>query len=128
MPAFTDEQLALMRDRRGFATVATLNGKGSPQTSITWVDTDGEHVLVNTTNPRAKARHLRRDPRISVLVFDREDPYRYFEVEGTAELTVDGADEHIDELSRRYNGHDFTGPRDRVLVKVAPTRIFDYIE
>lgn len=128
MSAFTEEQLALMRDRRGFAAVATLDRNGAPQTSVVWVDTDGEHVLVNTTNGRAKARHLRRDPRISVLVFDRDDPYRYFEVEGTAELTEEGADAHIDELSRRYRGEDFTGPRDRVIVKVAPTRIFDYVD
>jgi PPOX class probable F420-dependent enzyme len=128
MAAFDDDQLALMRDARGFAAVATLGEDGAPQTSIVWVDTDGEHVLVNTTNPRAKARHLRRDPRVSVLVFDRENPYRYFEVEGTAELTVEGADEHIDELSRRYRGKDFTGPRDRVIAKVKPSRIFDYLD
>ena len=126
MAELTNGQIELARGGRGFAVVATLGPGGAPQTSIVWVDTDGDHLLVNTTNTRAKARNLRRDPRISVLVFDVGDPHRYFEVEGTAELVRDGAEEHIEELSQRYDGKEFTGPRDRVIVKVTPRRVFDY--
>jgi PPOX class probable F420-dependent enzyme len=125
MAKLTQAQIELMRGKN-FAAVATLKEDGSPQTSIVWVDTDGEHVVFNTTNGRAKGRNLRRDPRISVTVFDAESPYRYFEVEGTAALDLEGADEHIDMLSRKYRGEDFTGPRDRVIVRVQPARIFDY--
>jgi PPOX class probable F420-dependent enzyme len=121
----TDDQIDLIRGR-GFAAVATVTPEGALQTSIVWVDTDGENVLLNTTNTRAKARNLRRDPRISVTVFDRDDPYRYFEVEGQAELIDEGAEEHIEALSQRYRGGPFGGPRDRVIVKVRPRRIFDY--
>jgi PPOX class probable F420-dependent enzyme len=109
-----------------FGVVATVGADGRPQTSVVWVDTDGDHVVFNTTNGRAKGKNLRRDPRVSVTVFDAQNPYRYFEVEGTAVLETEGADEHIDALSRKYNGSDFTGPRDRVIVKVVPERIFDY--
>ncbi len=126
MAELTNEQIELARGGRGFAVVATLGRDGAPQTSIVWVDTDGEHVLLNTTSTRAKARNLRRDPRISVTVFDGGDPHRYFEVEGTAELVRDGAEEHIEELSQRYDRTEFTGQRDRVIVKVTPRRIFDY--
>jgi hypothetical protein len=49
-----------------------------------------------------------------VTVFDRDNLYRYFEVEG------------VDELARKYYGEDFTGDRDRVIVKVKPRRIFSY--
>jgi PPOX class probable F420-dependent enzyme len=126
MAELTDRLIELLRSDKAFAAVATLGEDGSPQTSIVWVDTDGEHVVFNTTNGRAKGRHLRRDPRVSVTIFDRDDPYRYFEVEGVAELELGGADDHIDELSRKYRGEDFDGPRDRVIVKVAPHRIFAY--
>ncbi len=126
MAELTDAQVELMRSTSGFAAVATIKEDGTPQTSIVWVDTDGEHVIFNTTNGRAKGRHLRRDPRVSVTVFDRENPFRYFEVEGVAELELDGADDHIDELARKYYGEDFTGDRDRVIVKVKPERIFSY--
>lgn len=126
MAELTDAQLTLLRDRN-FGVVATLKSDGSPQTSVVWIDTDGEHVIFNTRNDRAKGRHLRRDPRVSVTVFDAERAYRYFEVEGTAELEVEGANEHIHELSRKYNdGKDFHTPENRVIVKVTPRRIFDY--
>jgi PPOX class probable F420-dependent enzyme len=125
MATLTDKQLELLR-AKSFAAVATLKEDGAPQTSIVWVDTDGENVVLNTTNKRAKGRHLRRDPRISVTVFDAQDPYRYFEVEGRAELDTNGADEHISELSRKYRGEDFHTPVDRVIVRVRPERIFDY--
>ncbi|MFL5954030.1 MAG: PPOX class F420-dependent oxidoreductase [Gaiellaceae bacterium] len=125
MATLTDKHLELLRGK-SFAAVATLKEDGAPQTSIVWVDTDGENVVFNTTNSRAKGRHLRRDPRISVTVFDAESPYRYFEVEGRAELDTIGADEHISELSRKYRGEDFHTPVDRVIVRVRPERIFDY--
>ena len=108
-------------------TWVTLPGDASNAgTSIVWIDTDGQHVIFNTTNSRAKGKHLRRDPRVSVSVFDKEDPYRYFEVEGTAELELAGANEHITTLSQKYRGVDFHTPVDRVIVKVKPERIFDY--
>jgi PPOX class probable F420-dependent enzyme len=121
----SEGQLELLRGKN-FAAVATLKEDGTPQTSIVWIDTDGEHVVFNTTNGRAKGRHLRRDPRVSVTVFDAENAYRYFEVEGVAELVLEGADDHIDELSRKYRGDDFDGPRDRVIVKVRAERVFAY--
>ncbi len=125
MPKLTDAQLALLRGTN-FAAVATLSPAGAPQTSIVWVDTDGENVVFNTTNARAKGRNLSRDARVSVTVFDREDPYRYFEVEGVAELELEGADEYIHQLSQKYRGKDFHTPVDRVTVKVKPARVFDY--
>ena len=125
MPRLTDAQVELLRGRN-FAVVATAAADGSPQSSVVWVDTDGEHVIFNTTNRRAKGRHLRRDPRVSVSVLDAENPYRYFEVAGPVELELEGANEHIHELSRKYDGTDFRTPVDRVIVRVKPERIHDY--
>ena len=125
MARLTEAQVALLRST-SFAAVATLKRDGMPQTSIVWIDTDGEHVVFNTRNDRAKAINLRRDPRVSVSVFDGESSYRYFEVEGTAELETEGADDHIHQLSRKYNGTDFHTPQNRVIVTVRAARIFDY--
>jgi PPOX class probable F420-dependent enzyme len=123
--SLTDTQIAFLREPN-FAAVATLRDDGSPQTSIVWVDTDGEHVVFNTKTNRAKGRHLARDPRLSVTVFDREDPYRYLEVEGAAELEEDGAADHMHEMSRKYTGEDWKDVRDRVIVRVVPERVFAY--
>jgi PPOX class probable F420-dependent enzyme len=91
-----------------------------------WVDSDGDNVVFNTTNKRAKGRNLRNDPRVSISVWDNDDPYKYFEVEGTVELDENGAGEHIDELSQRYEGKPFHTPTDRVIVRVRPTRVLDH--
>ena len=126
MVELTEQQVEMLRGKV-FGAVATLKDDGTPQVSIVWLDTDGEHVVFNTTNARAKGRHLRNDPRVSVAVFDPAAVYEYFEVEGTAELVVEGADEHIHQVSRKFTGKDFHTPEDRVIVKVTPKRIFDYV-
>ena len=38
---------------------ATLMPDGSPQNTQVWVDTDGEHILVNTAEARQKVKSLR---------------------------------------------------------------------
>ena len=125
MPKLSDKHLELLRGRN-FGIVATVDSAGRPQTSVVWVDTDGEHVVFNTTNARAKGRNLRGNPRVSIRVWDNEDPYRYFEVEGPAELDENGAAEHIHSLAQRYYGRQFHAPVDRVIVRVSPKRIFDH--
>lgn len=121
----TDGQLELLRGKN-FAAVATIKEDGTPQTSIVWVDTDGDHVVFNTKSTRAKGKHLSRDPRVSITVFDASDPYRYFEVEGTAALELDGAAEHMHRLSQKYTGEDWSDVADRVIVRVTPQRVFSY--
>jgi PPOX class probable F420-dependent enzyme len=127
MAELTEEQLSALRDPRVFGAVATLKKDGFPHTSMVWLDTDGENVLFNTTKSRAKTRHIERDPRVSVMVFHQEDPYSYFEVEGTATLDDEGANEHITKLSQKYTGKDFHTPENRVIVRVRPERIFAYV-
>jgi PPOX class probable F420-dependent enzyme len=123
----TDEQARLLEEPN-VATVGTVNPDGSPQLTIVWIDWDGEHVLFNTAAGRVKPRNLERDPRVSVLVADRADPYRWVAVRGLAELTSEGADEHIDKLARKYTGEGWQpkpGER-RLLVRARPERVSAY--
>ncbi|MFJ8212657.1 PPOX class F420-dependent oxidoreductase [Streptomyces sp. NPDC096033] len=101
-----DEAVRELVDGRNFAVVATLNTDGSPQTSVVWVGRRGDDVVFSTTAGRKKARNLARDPRISLTVYDRENPYRSVEVRGTAELLPDPHKELPLELSRHYLGED----------------------
>ncbi len=103
--------------------MAVVRPDGSPQTSVVWIDWDGESALFTTRRDRAKGRYLERDPRINITVFDLEDPYRYLEIEGTATLEDEGAAEHIDEMSHKYRGVDYPEPDGRVLVRVRPERV-----
>jgi hypothetical protein len=53
-----------------------------------------------------KPRNLEHDPRLSLVVVDPQDPYRWFKVLGTGRLVDEGADEQIDRLSKKYTGRD----------------------
>jgi PPOX class probable F420-dependent enzyme len=127
MPRLTADQARLLEEPN-FATVATLNRDGSLQLSIVWIDWDGERVLFNTAAGRAKPRNLEREPQVSVLVLDRRDGYRWVAVRGTAELTTDGADEHIDKLARKYTGEGWQSrPSERrLIVRFRPEHVSAY--
>jgi PPOX class probable F420-dependent enzyme len=108
--------------------VTTLMPDGSPQTTQTWVDTDGEHVVINTVQTHLKMRNMRRDPRVSVAICDPESPSRYFAVRGrVTKITTEGGSEHIETLAQRYTGAPYAwyGGRDqvRVIVTIAADKI-----
>jgi PPOX class probable F420-dependent enzyme len=91
---------------------------GSPQLTQVWVDTDGEHVVINSVDTHLKVRNIRRDPRVAVTVSDPEHPRRYYQIRGRASLSYEGAAEHIDTLSMKYSGQPYPwyGGRDQVRV------------
>jgi PPOX class probable F420-dependent enzyme len=85
--------------------LTTMLPDGQPQSSLVWVDHDGTCVLVNTTLERRKGRDLVANPRVALLVVDPEDTSRFVQVRGEAELVTEGAEAHLDELTRRYTSH-----------------------
>lgn len=99
-------------EKRSFAFVATLLPDGSPHLTPTWVDFDGEHVLVNTIRNNRKDKNVRNDPRITLAIADPENPYRYLSVRGeVVERREEGAREHLDTLAERYTGEaKYPGP------------------
>jgi PPOX class probable F420-dependent enzyme len=116
-------------DDRSFATVATLNADGSPQTSVVWVKRDGDRVLFSTTATRLKARNIARDPRVSVTLFPLDDPYHSVEIRGTAELIPDPGRTLSLELSRKYTGGDPPPERaeiERLVVSITPERVVEF--
>jgi PPOX class probable F420-dependent enzyme len=83
--------------------LTTLMLDGMPQSSIVWVDYDGEYVLINTTLERQKGRNMQANPKVTILVIDPKDSSRWVEVRGQViELTRDGAESHADKLTQRY--------------------------
>jgi PPOX class probable F420-dependent enzyme len=93
------------------AVVATLRPDGSPHTVATWYLWDGERVLLNMDESRARLGFMRRDPRVSLTVLDAESWYRQVTLLGrVAELVDDDGLADIDRLSRHYGGEPF---RDR---------------
>jgi PPOX class probable F420-dependent enzyme len=106
-PAEIDELLR----RPNPAVVATLRPDGSPHTVATWYVWDGERVLLNMDEARARLGFMRRDPRVSLTVLDAESWYRQVTLLGrVAEFVDDDELTDIDRLSRHYGGEPF---RDR---------------
>ena len=111
---------------QNFAAVTTLLPDGTPMTQPMWVDADDEHLLLNTEVHRQKFRNISRDPRITIAIWDPNQPYNYVEVRGEVIETITGpeARSHIDQLSQRYMGRDYPGQieSERVILKIAPTK------
>ena len=127
MAKLTDAQ-ARMFTEPYYGVVSTVRKDGSPHQSVVWVDFDGENVLVNTAEGRAKARHIRANPHVGVAVVDPRDPYRWISVSGSAEMTEEGAEEHIHKLSWKYRDREYDLPegQQRLLVRVKPERVTAY--
>ncbi len=127
MAANLPEGVVKLLQRPVFAHVATLMKDGSPQVTPVWIDTDGQYVYINTAEGRIKPRNLRRDGRVAISVMDTARPYQdYALIRGrVVEITPEGAWEHIDKLSRKYNGRDY--PRRpgevRLKVKIEPLKV-----
>jgi len=85
--------------------LTTMRADGQPRSSLVWVDHDGVCATVNTTLERRKGRDLRVNPKVSLLVVDPDNPSRFIQIRGDAELVRDGALDHLDALTRKYTRH-----------------------
>jgi PPOX class probable F420-dependent enzyme len=121
-----DDSVKVLAADANFAAFTTLLPDGHPQTHVMWVDCDDQYVLINTETHRRKFKNVQRDPRVTVTVMDRQNPYHYAEVRGRVVETVTGpeARAHIDELSKKYTGNEYQPQiqSERVIVKIAPIR------
>ncbi|MFJ3174307.1 PPOX class F420-dependent oxidoreductase [Streptomyces roseus] len=113
-----------------FATVATIQPDGSPQLSVVWLARDGDDLLFSTTVGRRKEKNLRADPRVTVMINPPDAPYTYAEIRGTAEMTTEGGDELINQLSRKYTGKDYADfnpaasqDSERLVVRITPRKV-----
>jgi PPOX class probable F420-dependent enzyme len=125
--ATLDEKARKFLEQPFVGEVTTLRDDGSPHSTVVWVDVEPDVVMFNTAVGRAKERHLRKDPRVALIVVDPENAYRWVSLSGTAELTTDGADGQIDKLAKKYLGQDeypWRNPEEqRITVRIRPERV-----
>ena len=124
-----DDTTRQLVDGKNFATIATLNPDGSPQTSVIWVGLDGDAVVFSSTTSRRKTRNILRDPRVSLTILDAANPYRTVEIRGTAEVIDDPSRELGRRLSHKYVGED--PPAEpasvrRVIVRVTADKVIGF--
>ena len=91
-------------DRPLIAVLATLRTDGTVLLSPVyheWRD-GGFNIWVEQQN--VKARHLRRDPRATILVAESDSPLRAVEVRGQARFIDEGVSETALRIVTRYEG------------------------
>lgn len=111
-----------------FWHLVTLNPDGGATATPVWVGVEGEEVIVNTAIGRRKERNVRRDPRVVLATYDRENPYWWIEITGRVVELVEGerAEASIEELAHKYLGRPRGGgaPGERrVILRIAPSAI-----
>ena len=113
----------LYGNKKPLLYLATLMADGSPQVTPVWFDTDGDDILINTNEGRAKDRNMKARSQVSMVIQDPDEQERYLGIRGeVVGFTREGADEHISKLSLKYKNHPWTyreGQR-RIIYRIKP--------
>jgi PPOX class probable F420-dependent enzyme len=124
------EAVRRLLDEPNPAVLATINPDGGPQTSVVWVGRDGDDLVISTAAGRRKERNIRRDPRVSLSVYDQDDPEQYAEIRGLAAVTEDAGRKLAVRLAEEYEGPgagqaflDLPPEVVRVVVRITPQRV-----
>jgi PPOX class probable F420-dependent enzyme len=96
---------------------------GQPVSVATWYLVDGDQVMVNMDESRARLRYLAQDPRVSLTVLHHEGWSTHVSLQGRIERMVPDDDlRDIDRLSQRYLGMPYRDRnRGRVTAWIAVT-------
>jgi PPOX class probable F420-dependent enzyme len=106
MATLKDPDVRELLEQPNYAVVSTHNDDGSIESTITWVAPENGHIAINSAIGRKWPANLQRDPRVTVLVQEKDNPYHFVEIRGKAKATTEGADEHINQLSKKFIGED----------------------
>lgn len=110
------------------ATLATIGDDGTPQLTEVWFLHDDDEVKLSLNTARLKTRNLRKRPQCSLFILDVENPYRYMDVRGRAEIAPDDDYAFANKVGAKYGGADLSehdGPGEsRVVVTIVPSNVY----
>jgi PPOX class probable F420-dependent enzyme len=120
LKAFTDEPLPIV--------LGTARRDGSVQMNPVWYEYRDGQIWLNGGEQRRWFKHVRRDQRVTLLLLDPKNMFRWAQIQGRlAGTSTEGADEHIDRLSHRYQGGPYRNPKvDRLIIRIEPERVTGY--
>ena len=118
MPAspLPEDVRALLRQPNP-AVMATVAADGRPVTVATWyLLIEDDQILLSFDAGRARLKHLRADPRVSVTALAKDDWYTHVSVQGRVLSIEDDTDlRGTDRVARHYIGRAYP---DRVRPRV----------
>jgi PPOX class probable F420-dependent enzyme len=124
-----DEATKALLDGKNFPVVATVSPDGTPQSSVVWAKRDGETLVFATGRHRPKGRNLAHNPRVSVSLYDRDNPYQAAEIRGTAELLDSDPIELLNELAHKYTGQPWSSDdegTELVVIRITPEKVIPF--
>jgi len=124
MKNFPQEYLDLLEDEtKAFLFLATSMADGSPQVTPIWFNSDDEYILINTNEGRTKDRNMKARPKVALVIQDPNNANRYLGIRGeVVDHTTQGADEHINQLSLKYDDEpwEYKEGQKRITYKIRP--------
>jgi PPOX class probable F420-dependent enzyme len=114
---------------KAFLYLGTLMPDGTPQVTPVWFSTDGDHILINTNEGRVKDENMKARKHVAMTIQDPDDRYRYIGIRGVVVgYTREGADEHIEMLSLRYDAKVWKRRENqkRIIFKIKPIHVHDH--
>ncbi len=111
---------------RNYCHVSIPTDDGTIQSVVVWCDVDGDEIVLNSAEGRDWPANLRRAGRATLTVMNLENPLEFVTIVARlVDDTNDGADDVINALAHKYDGHDYPfqpGQR-RVTFRLAPERV-----
>jgi PPOX class probable F420-dependent enzyme len=119
--------IAKLVEKPNHAVISTINPDGSVHSTIVWINVEGDKIAFNSARGRVWPANLERDPRVTLTLLNQEDPYEYAVITGSVVEVGEGADAHMDTLSKKYIDQDVYPWRkpgeERVKFHLAPAKI-----
>ena len=122
------ENIAEFLKEPNYMVFGTNAKSGYPQMTMVWFEFKDDIFRISTVTDRIKYKNVKRDPKVTMLIYDRGNPYRYVQIRGdVTNVTREGGHDFIDHLSSRYTGNakykaDPERKEDRVIISITPTK------
>ena len=110
-----------------FGQLATVGRDGYPQITIVWFVFDEGEIKISLNATRVKTKNLMRDPKLSLLIADPENPFRYLAIRADAEISPDTGGALVAKVNAKYNANvlDNDNPgEERLTVTLKPVRVY----
>ena len=100
-------------DRPIAVTLAVIGPDGRPSLTPMWFDYEDDTILVNTASHRNKCEWIRRQPQLTILVVNPDNPYHWVSIKCTVVHEIregepggERVTQQVDKIWSKYTGQD----------------------
>jgi PPOX class probable F420-dependent enzyme len=127
MTSLDDPAVSSLLGGKNVAIISTQDESGAIHSAVVWINVEDGKAKVNGAVGRLWTTHLESNPTIAALVYDQSNPFDYVEIRGTAHSVLEGSDDHIDRLAKKYldlDAYPFRSPAEtRIQYVIDDTRV-----